>query len=61
MQGVLGFQVEVRSTCNLEQYNLDGTLMVPDVFDAVSIYRKLYSFRFVIEGGVMFSTIINPV
>ena len=31
------FQVEVPSTWNLEQYTLAGTLLVPDVFDAVCI------------------------
>ena len=51
MRGVLGLQVEVRSTWNLEQYTLAGTLLVPDVFDAVSISRKLHSFLFVIERG----------
>ena len=39
------------STCILEQYTIYGTLLVPDVFDAVWISRKLHSFQFVIEGG----------
>ena len=59
--GVLGFQVEVRSTWNLEQYTLAVTLLVPDVFDAEWISHKLHSFLFVIEGGVIFSSIIPPV
>ena len=46
-----GLQVEARSTSNKEQYTLAGTLLGPDVFDAVRISRKLHSFRFVIEGG----------
>ena len=61
VQGVLWFQVEVHSTWNLEQYTLAGTSLVPDVFDAVWISRKLHYFRFVIEGGVMFSDVIPPV
>ena len=43
--------MEVRSTWSQEQYTLAGTLLGPDVFDAVRISRKLHSFRFVIEGG----------
>ena len=58
---VIWFQVEVRSTLNLEKYTLAGTLLVPDVFDNFWISRKLHYFRFVIEGGVMFSAVITPV
>ena len=34
--GVLWFQVEVRSTWNLEQYTLTGNLLVPDVCIGIS-------------------------
>ena len=33
MHGVWGFQVEVSSTWNQEQYTLAGTLLGLDVFD----------------------------
>ena len=36
-------------------------LLVPDVLDARCISRKLQSFLFVIEGGVMFSALTPPV
>ena len=36
-------------------------LLVPDVFDALWISRKWNYFRFVIEGGVIFSAVIPPV
>ena len=36
-------------------------LMVPDVLDVRWNSRKLHYFRFVIEGGVMFSALIPPV
>ena len=45
------FQVEVSSTWNQEQYNLAGTLVGLDAFEAVRIPWKLNSFWFVIEGG----------
>ena len=61
MRGVLGFQVEVRSTWNLEQYTFAGTLLVPDFFDADRISRTFRFFRFMIEGGVMFNAVIPPV
>ena len=44
VRGVIWFQEEVRSTWNLENYTLAGTLLVLDVFDARWIYRKLHSF-----------------
>ena len=51
------------STLHLEpgQYTLAGSLLVLDVFDAVWISCKLHYFRFVIDGGVMFSAVIPPV
>ena len=42
--GMLWFQVELHSTLNLEQYTRAGTLLVPDVFYALWISRKLHYF-----------------
>ena len=36
-------------------------LLVPDVLDAFCNSRKLHSFCFVIERGVIFSAVITPV
>ena len=51
------------STLHLEPVTIHPcwNLLVPDVLDARWNSRKLHYFRFVIEGGMMFSAIIPPV
>ena len=53
--------MEVRYTWNQEQYTLAETLLGPDLFDAVRISCRLYDFRLVMEGVVVFSAVIPPV